>query len=88
MLFLDRTASIPRSKLAVALVRGADRHVGRAVRPIASYLLGFLRDESGPTAVEYAAMLALILIACVNAVSSVGHVTSGTFSKVNSTLSS
>ena len=39
----------------------------------------FLVSEDGPTAVEYAVMLALILVACI---------TSGTFSSVNSTLTS
>jgi pilus assembly protein Flp/PilA len=47
-----------------------------------------LRNEDGPTAVEYAVLLALIMVACVVTVSSLGHTTSGTYSKVNSTLSS
>jgi pilus assembly protein Flp/PilA len=47
----------------------------------------FLDDEDGPTAVEYAIMLALILVACMNIVTTLGRTTSGTFSKVNSTLS-
>lgn len=32
----------------------------------------FLKDESGPTAVEYAVMLALILITCIGAIALVG----------------
>lgn len=32
----------------------------------------FLRDEDGPTAVEYAVMLALILLVCFVAVAAVG----------------
>lgn len=32
----------------------------------------FLVDESGPTAVEYAIMLSLIITACVVAISAVG----------------
>ncbi len=32
----------------------------------------FLRSEDGPTAVEYAVMLALIIIVCVAAIGSVG----------------
>ncbi len=31
-------------------------------------ILSFLRDESGPTAVEYAVMLALIVVVCMGAV--------------------
>lgn len=47
----------------------------------------FLKSEDGPTAVEYAVMLALILVACITIVTSLGSNISGTFSKVNSTLS-
>ena len=46
----------------------------------------FLASEDGPTAVEYAVMLALILVACVTIVTSLGSSVSGTFSKVNSSL--
>lgn len=35
-------------------------------------VLQFLREEDGPTAVEYAVMLALILLVCIGAVASVG----------------
>ena len=48
----------------------------------------FLKDEDGTTTVEYAVMLALILTACINIVTALGHTVSGTFSKVNSSLSS
>jgi pilus assembly protein Flp/PilA len=48
----------------------------------------FVQSEDGPTAVEYAVMLALILVACISIVTSLGSTVSGTFSKVNSTLSS
>ena len=46
----------------------------------------FLVSEDGPTAVEYAVMLALILVACITIVTTLGQSISGTFSKVNSTL--
>ena len=48
----------------------------------------FVQSEDGPTAVEYAVMLALILVACISIVTSLGTTVSGTFSKVNSTLGS
>jgi pilus assembly protein Flp/PilA len=48
----------------------------------------FVVSEDGPTAVEYAVMLALILVACITIVTNLGSTVSGTFSKVNSTLSS
>lgn len=36
-------------------------------------LLRFIRDESGPTAVEYAIMLALIVIVCIASIGLVGQ---------------
>jgi pilus assembly protein Flp/PilA len=42
----------------------------------------FLRDEDGPTAVEYAVMLALIIVVCIVAISTLGSNASGTFSNV------
>ncbi|MGC8639437.1 MAG: Flp family type IVb pilin [Isosphaeraceae bacterium] len=47
----------------------------------------FLTSEDGPTAVEYAVMLALILVACITIVRSLGTSISGTFSTVNSAVS-
>ena len=47
----------------------------------------FLSSEAGPTAVEYAVMLALILVACITIISTLGQGISGTFSNVNSSLS-
>jgi pilus assembly protein Flp/PilA len=48
----------------------------------------FLVSEDGPTAVEYAVMLALILVACISIVTTLGKSVSSTFASVNSTLSS
>jgi pilus assembly protein Flp/PilA len=39
----------------------------------------FLKNEDGPTAVEYAVMLALIIVVCLTAISSLGSNTSNTF---------
>ena len=47
----------------------------------------FLKNEDGPTAVEYAVMLALILVACITIVQSLGTSVSGTFSTVNASAS-
>jgi pilus assembly protein Flp/PilA len=46
----------------------------------------FLVSEDGPTAVEYAVMLALILVACITVVTNLGTSASTTFSKVNSSM--
>jgi pilus assembly protein Flp/PilA len=46
----------------------------------------FLRKEDGPTAVEYAVMLALIIVVCIAAITAIGANTNSTFSSVGSAL--
>ncbi len=48
---------------------------------------GFLREEDGPTAVEYAVMLALIIVVCVSAITNLGSNASATFSSVSQAIS-
>ncbi len=45
--------------------------------------LDFLRNEDGPTAVGYAALLALIIVVCVAAVGAIGTNTDKAFSNVS-----
>ena len=45
----------------------------RGIRQAAEGATRFLRDESGPSAVEYAVMLALIVMACVGTVQYIGQ---------------
>ena len=52
------------------------------------HALNFLRDEDGPTAVEYAVMLALIIVVCIAAISLLGSNASQTFDLVATTISS
>lgn len=47
----------------------------------------FLKNEDGPTAVEYAVMLALIIVLCIVVIRQVGTSTSQTFSVTDSALS-
>jgi pilus assembly protein Flp/PilA len=42
----------------------------------------FVQDEDGPTAVEYAVMLALIIVVCFVAIASVGSAANTKFSNV------
>ena len=42
----------------------------------------FLREEEGPTAVEYAVMLALIIVVCLTAITALGTNANNTFSYV------
>jgi pilus assembly protein Flp/PilA len=48
----------------------------------------FLVSEDGPTAVEYAVMLALIIVACIAVVTTLGTNVSQTFSTVGSSVGS
>ena len=48
--------------------------------------VGFLRKEDGPTAVEYAVMLALIIVVCIAAITAIGTNANSTFSTVGSAL--
>ncbi|MGE5194100.1 MAG: Flp family type IVb pilin [Deltaproteobacteria bacterium] len=46
----------------------------------------FIVSEDGPTAVEYAVMLALIIVVCLTAIQAVGTNASATFSSVSTQL--
>ena len=43
----------------------------------------FLKKEDGPTAVEYAVMLALIVVVCIAAITTLGSNSNETFGNVN-----
>ena len=49
---------------------------------IKTKLVNFLKREDGPTAVEYAVMLALIIVVCIAAISALGSNASNTFTYV------
>ncbi|HVW00565.1 MAG TPA: Flp family type IVb pilin [Planctomycetaceae bacterium] len=46
----------------------------------------FLVSEDGPTAVEYAVMLALIVVVCLTAIQAIGNNANTTFTKVSAQL--
>jgi pilus assembly protein Flp/PilA len=56
------------------------KEIGKKIRQ-------FLLSEDGPTAVEYAVMLALIVVVCMFAILSIGQNASTTFTNVANTLS-
>ncbi len=47
----------------------------------------FLLSEDGPTAVEYAVMLALIVVVCLAAISAIGTNASATFNTIANSIS-
>jgi len=56
------------------------------MRAFTTQVQRFLTSEDGPTAVEYAVMLALIIVACIGIVTTLGQSVSSTFSTANSGL--
>ena len=58
------------------------------MKSLAQKMHRFLVSEDGPTAVEYAVMLALIVIVCLTAISSVGTKANSTFTKVAASMPS
>jgi pilus assembly protein Flp/PilA len=47
-------------------------------------LRNFLKDEAGPTAVEYSVMLALIIVVCIVAITTLGTNANKTYQTVGS----
>ena len=56
------------------------------MRSLAQKMHRFLVSEDGPTAVEYAVMLALIVIVCLAAIGTIGTNANATFGKVAAKL--
>ena len=51
-----------------------------------SRILKFLKSEDGPTAVEYAVMLALIIVVCIAAITALGTNANATFTTVGNAV--
>jgi pilus assembly protein Flp/PilA len=58
------------------------------MKNLAKKLQRFLVSEDGPTAVEYAVMLALIIVVCLTAINSLGSNAKKTFSNVSQSIGS
>ena len=56
------------------------------MRAITKSMVEFLKKEDGPTAVEYAVMLALIIVVCITAITTLGTNANNTFSYVGNTI--
>jgi pilus assembly protein Flp/PilA len=57
-----------------------------AMRSLLKKVRCFLEAEDGPTAVEYAVMLSLIVVVCLNAIATLGTKANGVFSKVANSI--
>jgi pilus assembly protein Flp/PilA len=58
------------------------------MKPLLARVVRFLESEDGPTAVEYAVMLALIVVVCLTAIQAIGTNANLTFSSVASVMPS
>jgi pilus assembly protein Flp/PilA len=56
------------------------------MRQFAKSLVKFLKAEDGPTAVEYAVMLALIVVVCIGAITALGQNANATFNTVKNAV--
>jgi pilus assembly protein Flp/PilA len=56
------------------------------VKKLTQSVVSFLKREDGPTAVEYAVMLALIIVVCITAITTLGTKANATFNTVANQL--
>jgi pilus assembly protein Flp/PilA len=56
------------------------------MRQFAKNLVKFVKAEDGPTAVEYAVMLALIIVVCIGAITTLGNNAKTTFTTVGTAV--
>jgi pilus assembly protein Flp/PilA len=59
---------------------------GKAMKTLFVRVRQFLQNEDGPTAVEYAVMLALIVVVCLTTIQSLGSNANATFQTVSGAI--
>jgi pilus assembly protein Flp/PilA len=58
------------------------------MRQFSEAIVNFIKREDGPTAVEYAVMLALIIVVCIAAITTLGQNANQTFQTVGTKIGS
>lgn len=58
----------------------------RDMKNFAESIVNFLKEEDGPTAVEYAVMLALIVVVCLAAIGTLGTNANAKFEEVGAAI--
>ncbi len=56
------------------------------MRYLKNFVVDFVKREDGPTAVEYAVMLALIIVVCITAITTLGTNANATFTSVGNAV--
>jgi pilus assembly protein Flp/PilA len=59
---------------------------GFPMKKFVNSIVEFVRNEDGPTAVEYAVMLALIIVVCIAAVTAIGNNANATFTAAGNAI--
>jgi pilus assembly protein Flp/PilA len=73
----------PRLEAVTRYSATAEGRTQPVFKGITGSVVHFLKNDDGPTAVEYAVMLALIIIVCIVAVTALGTNAGNTFSYVS-----
>jgi pilus assembly protein Flp/PilA len=58
----------------------------KTMKNLSNAVAKFIKSEDGPTAVEYAVMLALIIVVCITAVTTLGSNANKTFTSVGTAI--
>jgi pilus assembly protein Flp/PilA len=58
------------------------------MQSLKNFVVDFVSREDGPTAVEYAVMLALIVVVCIGAITTLGSNAKATFTGVATSIGS
>jgi pilus assembly protein Flp/PilA len=56
------------------------------MKHLTTAVVNFLKQEDGPTAVEYAVMLALIIVVCIAAITALGSNANKTFTTIGDSI--
>ena len=56
------------------------------MQKLSKFVVEFVKREDGPTAVEYAVMLALIIVVCITAITTLGSNANKTFTSVGTAV--
>ena len=56
------------------------------MQSLKNFVVDFVKREDGPTAVEYAVMLALIIVVCITAITTLGTNANQTFESVGTSI--
>ena len=56
------------------------------MQKLGQFVVNFVKREDGPTAVEYAVMLALIIVVCIGAITALGSNANKTFTTAGAAI--